>query len=66
MLYDPATEQIHHLNATAALIWEECAAKDAEAIAEILCRRFEVDRERVVADVEQVLEEFGRQGLLAG
>ena len=66
MLYDPDTEQIHHLNATAALIWEECAAgRAAAAIAQALCRRFAVESARAAADVERVLAEFEKQGLLA-
>lgn len=66
MVYDPDTQQIHHLNATAALIWEECGRnRSAAEIAETLCLRFAVEPTRAAADVEQVLDEFGRQGLLA-
>lgn len=65
MLYDGRTEQVHHLNATAALIWEgRGRGLDDKQLAAALCERFEVDPERALDDVRSVLQAFEAAGLL--
>lgn len=66
MLYDSASGQVHHLNATAALVWEACQAgkKTAETVAE-LCRCYEVEIAQAGADVREILQAFVRAELLA-
>lgn len=66
MLYDSASGQVHHFNATAALVWEACqeGRRTSEMVAE-LRRRYEVEPTQADADVRQILREFARAGLLA-
>ena len=65
MLYDGRSRKVHHLNATAARVWEACQQrKKIGEIARELCRSFEVDSERAGRDVEAILEEFASAGLL--
>ena len=66
LLYDEEAGEVHHLNATAALVWEGCQQGwDAGRIADELCRRFAVDAARARADVQQILAQFIAGGLLA-
>lgn len=65
MIYDSQQQQIHHLNATAALVWEACQqGRSAEEIAAELCRQYEVSAEQARADVEKTLETFAAAGLI--
>ncbi len=66
MLYDGASGQVHHLNATAALVWEACQAgrKTSEMVL-ALCSRYEVGAARAREDVREVLQAFARAGLLS-
>ena len=59
MIYDPQTQRIHHLNSTAARIWQACQAgrSRAEAVGQ-LCAEFEVAQEDASRDLERVLAEF--------
>jgi hypothetical protein len=65
MLYDSAQQRVHHLNATAALVWEFCQEKrDTEELVVQLCKSFTVEQERAQRDVEAILAEFSRAELL--
>ncbi len=65
LLYDPEREQVHHLNETAARIWEVLAhGGTADDAAATLCDRYEVDPERARADVAAVQAVWAAEGLL--
>ena len=65
MLYDSVEQRVHHLNATAAFVWEVCREEHQTAeIVEALCASFEVERERARLDVEAILREFSSAELL--
>jgi hypothetical protein len=66
LLYDPEREQVHHLNETAARIWEVFAhGGTADDAADALCDRYEVSPERARADVAAVQAAWSTEGLLA-
>ena len=45
VVFDPATEFVHHLNPTAAVIFDLCdGSRDVEAIASILAAAFDLDQ----------------------
>lgn len=55
------------LNETAAYLWEQAVAgRDFEeaGLVEALCREYEVDEERALADVRNLLGDWKRQGLI--
>ncbi|MFH1571606.1 MAG: PqqD family protein [Gemmatimonadota bacterium] len=67
MVYDSATRRVHHLNASAATVWETCGAgATARAIVARLCGRFEIDEARALSDAAEILGAFAREGLLRG
>ena len=64
MLYHAATGRIHHLNLTAARVWEAHSKGMPEtSIAEQLCREFDVEYPRALGDVQRILAEFAMMGL---
>jgi PqqD family protein of HPr-rel-A system len=65
MIYDGESEQVHHLNATASLVWERCqgGATSAE-LAEGLCSRYAVEVAQAQADVERILQYLADARLL--
>ena len=65
MLYDGRSRKVHHLNATAARVWEACQqGKKTGEIVQELCRCFEVNAEQAGPDVEAILEDFAGAGLV--
>lgn len=65
LVYDSSSGRIHHLNETAAFIWEACQeGSAAPAIARRLCERYEVDETIADREVAQTLERFSRCELL--
>lgn len=65
MIYDGAGRQVHHLNASAAQVWELCqAGANSAALVEALCSRYEVASEEAQADVRRILQVFADAGLL--
>ena len=65
MIYDPVTRRIHHLNRTAALIWQLCQqGYTADAALQRLCDDFDVDPDRARRDLNAMLTEFGAARLL--
>ena len=65
MIYDGAEGQVHHLNTTAAQVWELCqAGATSAALVEALCSRYEVASEEAQADVRRILQVFAAARLL--
>ena len=65
MLFDQKGQQVHHFNETAAVVWELCAnGQTAVEIVAGLRSTYEADETQVVADVEEILEEFSQSDLL--
>mgnify|MGYP001766324118 CR=1 FL=1 len=66
VLYDPARDKAHVLNATAAVVWAYCdGAHEAGAIGEAIASDLpSADAEQVRRDVEAVLRRFAAEGLL--
>ena len=65
MLYDNLQQRVHHLNATAAFVWENCCQRRSSAeIVEQLCASFEVERSRAELDVGAILRQFTHAELL--
>lgn len=59
MIYDGEQGQVHHLNASAAQVWELCqAGTTSAALIDALCSRYEVAGEEAQADVRRVLQFF--------
>jgi len=65
MVYDGEQKQVHHLNTTAAFVWEACqrGCRTGE-IVQGLCRSFAVDSARARADVAEILGRLSAAGLL--
>jgi len=65
MIYDREKKLVHHLNCTAAHIWESCQeGRSREQIARDLCLRFEVDIQMARVGVEETLAEFAAAQLI--
>ncbi|MCC7261209.1 MAG: HPr-rel-A system PqqD family peptide chaperone [Candidatus Latescibacteria bacterium] len=65
MIYDGESGQVHHLNATAAQVWEGCRnGATREELAAVLCSRYAVEVARAQADVARILEHFAGVRLL--
>lgn len=64
VVYQEDRDRIHYLNHTATLVLEACTGElDAAAIAGLVARAFSLS-EAPVEDVEAVLEELAREGLV--
>ena len=64
VLYDPATEKVHSLNATAAFIW--CLLDGERSLTDVaaeLCRATGADEATVLRDVRRAADHLRRQGL---
>jgi hypothetical protein len=65
MIYDREEKRVHHLNSTAACVWENCQkGRTTEQIVRDLCCRFEVETQPARADVESLLARFCQLGLI--
>ena len=65
LVLDTEADQIHQLNSTASEIWRlHQDGLDAKEIADALANRFEVDKDKVVIDVSQAIQDFRARGLL--
>jgi hypothetical protein len=60
VVYDPAYETVHHLNASAALIFELCdGTRDAETIAGIIGEAYSLDappRDQALAGLQDLAD----------
>ena len=65
MLFDADGHCVHHLNASAAGVWEICQ-KGAQLteIIDALWTRFDVSREELEKDIKEILGKFEEAGLL--
>jgi PqqD family protein of HPr-rel-A system len=67
VVFDPAANELHVLNLSAALIWSHCTGDQSmQDIAGALQETYGVESERAQEDVEETLERFRDAGLLAG
>jgi hypothetical protein len=56
VVYDPTTHELHHLNASAALVWQHCDGhRTADDIAAAIASTGDADRVTVRADVARVI-----------
>lgn len=66
VVFDPAANELHVLNLSAALIWSHLTGDvSAEEIAGAVREAFGIEPERAAADVQAALERFESAGLLA-
>jgi len=66
VLFDSNANKIHSLNSTAACIWLLAdGSRTAQDIAAELCEICQVPIHKVLADVEDTLNKFRRENLLA-
>ncbi len=65
MLYDAECGLVHHLNATAAFVWEGCQAGEGMEVLEgHFARQFSVDAAVARSDIERLIADFVENGLL--
>ncbi len=59
ILYDGKSRQVHHLNATAAFVFEQCRkGKDFSEIVENMCTTFDVKAKLARDDLKTILRDF--------
>jgi hypothetical protein len=64
VIFDPATERVHYLNGTAALVFTLCTGEhDASAIAELVRRVFQL-ADPPAAEVDGCLDQLRGEGLI--
>ncbi|MDH3628288.1 MAG: PqqD family protein [Acidobacteriota bacterium] len=65
LAYDSEQDEIHVLNGTARDIYLLCDGQtEIDAIASSLCEKYGVESRRALTDIEKVLEDMLRLGLL--
>lgn len=68
VLYDPASNQVHVLNLSAALVWTACdGERTVEAIVQEVAESYpdHPPPDAVLADVTEAIERFAQEDLLA-
>lgn len=64
-VYDPKTGQVHLLNTTAWAIWDLCDGEThPEEMIDAICEISRMHRDLVSEDVQRVLGDFDKAGLL--
>lgn len=64
VIYDPATDRVHHLNPSAGVILQLCDGEhDAEAIADFVARGFDM-AEPPIDDTRRALAQLEQEGLI--
>ena len=64
ILYDGKNRQVHHLNATAGFVLEQCQkGKNFSEIVESMCAIFEVKTKLARNDLKTILRDFSEAGL---
>jgi hypothetical protein len=64
-IYSSFDDRFHHLNETAALIWESCAKWiSIESILLAIYRDYKIERSKLKKDVESFIEEMSNTKLL--
>ena len=67
VVYDPKSEQLHVLNASAAVVWLCCAGESKlDEIVDAVRDAFDgtVDRQTVELEVRNTVDSFAKKGLL--
>ena len=65
VVYDPTTHELHHLNASAALVWQHCDGhRTVDDIAAAIASTGDADRATVRADVARVVADLVAATLL--
>ena len=65
LLLDTASNQIHQLNQTAGLIWQNCDAnRSSDELANLLAMEYEISYGAAVKDVVETLEKFRELNLI--
>jgi hypothetical protein len=64
IVYDPVSDRVHHLNATAAIVFTLCDGRtDAPAMADVMAATFDLDTPPLV-EVQKCLRSLAAEGLL--
>lgn len=67
VVFDPAANELHVLNLSAALVWTHLTGEATlEEIARTVQDTFEIESERAEADVGAAVQRFRDAGLLVG
>jgi len=64
VLLDPATGDLHHLDASATLIWVNLDGSDIESVLERVSRTVAVERSVLESDLRDTIDRFLDLGLL--
>jgi len=65
LVYDPSSEAVHMLNATAMAIWVLCDGEtDPEEMVEAICELSGLPRDIVIEDVRRIILQFDEAGIL--
>jgi coenzyme PQQ synthesis protein D (PqqD) len=65
MVYDPSSEAVHLLNATAMAIWVLCDGEtDPEEMVEAICQLSGLPTDVVIEDVRRILLQFEEADIL--
>lgn len=65
VVYDPSSETVHMLNATAMAIWVLCDGEtDPEEMVEAICELSGLPRDIVIEDVRRILLQFEEADIL--
>ncbi len=66
VVFDPAANELHVLNLSAAIVWSHCTGdRTPEEIAGKLQEAYGLESERALTDVRVALARFDEAGLLA-
>jgi PqqD family protein of HPr-rel-A system len=67
VVYDPTTGTLHHLNATATVVWQCCDGRgDVEELVDELAEAFRTPRDTVASDVHVLLGDLSARRLFDG
>ena len=67
VIYDARGEAIHHLNATATVVWQCCdGAGTLEELVDDLAASYHAPRPEIDTDVRALLTDLAARGLLVG
>lgn len=65
VVFDPAANELHVLNLSAALVWSHCTGEHSpDQIAAALQDAYGIDLKQAAADVRAALDRFREAGLL--
>lgn len=66
VLFDPTTDRVHTLNASAAYVWNSCdGTRSLEEISRDLANVAGISVEKARSDVEAAMDQFQREKLLS-